>query len=60
MNSTNGTHLSLCHYQRIQNRPQGTSALGRALLPRYLGEIHVGITLVFFLLLYSGYEGCPL
>ena len=59
MNSTNSTHLSLDHYRRILNRPQGTSAVGRALLSRSPGEIRVGITLVFFLLLQGCYEGFP-
>jgi len=58
--STNSTHLSLDHYRRIRNRPEGTSPLGRALLARSRHEIGVGITLVFFLLLHGCDEGFPL
>ena len=52
--------LSLDRYRKIRSRPQGTSALGRALLSRSPDEIPVGITLVFFLLLHGCYEGFPL
>ena len=60
MNSTNGTPLSLDHYRRIRNRPQGTWALGRTLLSRSPGEIRIVITLVFFPLLHGCYKGFPL
>jgi len=56
----NGTHLSLDHYRRIGNSPQGSSALERALLSQSPDEIRVGITLVFLLLLHSCCEGFPL
>jgi len=60
MNSMNGTHLSLDHYWGIRNRPQGTPALGRALLSQFPGVIHLRITLVLFPLLHGCYEGFPL
>jgi len=47
-NSTKGMHLCLAYYQRIWNMPQGTSALGRALLSLSPGQIPVWLTLVFF------------